>query len=274
MLNLVRGENIKRRMSTKLSIFATHPVQYHVPIWRKLAATPELQVQVYYFSDHSVRGGIDPGFGVPVAWDIPLLEGYKYSFISRWADLSRPHTIQIPEPRKIFEKGCLDWVLIQGYTRTFERQVVRFATTMGYKVLMRGEFTDVPRRRNRLKRHIRDLYLLWFYKHVDAFCYIGKEALRHLQRRGIPTTRMFYSPYSVDSQLLEAQVRKFRRKECRESLGLSEDTFVFLFSGKMIPRKMPLILVEAVRRMGNNKLKFRTPKWGLTAYILLILLHF
>jgi len=237
----------------KIGIFVTHPVQYHAPIWRKLAATPGLQVRVYYFSDLSIRGGVDPGFGVPVAWDVPLLEGYEHDFITRDAALTKPHTIRIPHPRQLLKQGDFDWVFIQGYTHGFERQVAGLAGSMKYKVLMRGEFTDVPRRSGRLKPLLRDLYLSWFYRHVDAFCYIGKEARLHLEQRGIPAERMFFSPYSVDDCLLEAQLKKFKRDECRSGLGLNKNHFTFLFSGKMIPRKMPLLLSQAVQRLSSTE---------------------
>jgi len=54
-------------------VFASPPIQYQASIWRRLAKHKDLGLLVHYFSDMSIRGGIDPGFGVPVAWDQPLL---------------------------------------------------------------------------------------------------------------------------------------------------------------------------------------------------------
>src|SRR5262249_3504467 len=45
----------------RLGIFVTHPIQYFAPLWRQLARSARLELSVYFFSDHSVRGGIDPG---------------------------------------------------------------------------------------------------------------------------------------------------------------------------------------------------------------------
>ena len=64
----------------KVGIFATHPVQYHVPLWRGLAMANELEVKVFYFSDQGVAGKIDPGFGQAVTWDVPLMDGYDHEF--------------------------------------------------------------------------------------------------------------------------------------------------------------------------------------------------
>jgi glycosyltransferase involved in cell wall biosynthesis len=113
----------------------------------------------------------------------------------------------------------------------------------------------VPRRggRSRLQRLARDLYLRWFYRHVDAFCYIGAEARQHLCRLGIPETRMFFAPYSVDTALFEAQRLAHSRSAARRALGIAEDQLVLLFSGKLIPRKAPLLFVEAVRRLRGSQ---------------------
>ena len=64
---------------------------------------------------------------------------------------------------------------------------------------------------------------------------------------------MVYSPYSVDDKLLESQICMFKRKECRSWLGFTENQFIFLFSGKMIPRKNPLLLAEAVQRLPSKE---------------------
>jgi len=238
----------RHAISCRLGIFVTHPIQYFAPLWRVLATTPGLDLIVHFFSDHSVRGEMDPGFGVSVAWDVPILQGYRYEFIGRNADLSKPARVELPDARERISAHHFDAVMIHGYTHGFERQVVRAARANGVKVVMRGEFSDVPRGRRRgvLSTLLRDAYLRWFYSRVDTFCYIGEEARRHLHRRGIPESRMFFAPYSVDTALFESQRRTFTRAASRASLHIGDDQFVLLFSGKLIPRKAPLLLIRAL----------------------------
>jgi len=231
----------------KLAVFTTHPIQYHVPLWRRLAAVPGLHVKVFYFSDQSVRGGVDPGFGVPVAWDVPLLDGYDHEFIDREADLSRPLSVRLRQRESLLARGRFDWVLLQGYTHGFEWQIRRLAPKVGCRILMRGEFTDLPRSRPWPKAVVREAFLRWFYRGVDRFCWIGRQARRHLEARGVCAERLFFSPYCVDDELLERQYGALDREECRAALGVGPADFVFLFSGKLIPRKRPLLLAEAVR---------------------------
>jgi glycosyltransferase involved in cell wall biosynthesis len=239
-------------MSTRLGIFVTHPIQYFAPLWRELAAAPNLSVRVHFCSDHSVRGAVDPGFNVPVAWDVPLLEGYDYTFLSRTADLSKPLSIALPHARATLRDGQFDWVMVLGYSNRFESQVVRAACRLDIPVLLRGEFTDSrPYETTWYRRLIRDHYLKWFYRHVTHFCYIGDNARRHLLRLGISDDRSFFSPYSVDSSFFDKRYQQLDRDACRRDLGIAPEQLVLLFSGKLIPRKAPLLLVEAIARLAS-----------------------
>lgn len=40
----------------KVAVCATHPIQYQVSLWRRLASEAGLAVQVFYGSDMSIRG--------------------------------------------------------------------------------------------------------------------------------------------------------------------------------------------------------------------------
>ncbi len=210
-------------------------------------------MRVHFFSDQSIRGAIDPGFNVPVAWDVPLLEGYDHTFVSRTADLSKHLSISIPDARTTLREGRFDWVMIHGYTCRFEIQLVRAARRLGIRVVLRGELTDDRSYQVKwYRRLLRESYLKWFYKQIDRFCYIGENARRHLLRMGVSEERMFFSPYSVDSHLFEEQHKRLDHEQCRHELGIAPEQFVVLFSGKFIPRKAPLLLLEAIARLADR----------------------
>lgn len=236
----------------RVAVFITHPIQYFSPLWRAIAAEPDVELVVHYFSDHSVRGGRDDGFGVEVAWDVPLLEGYDYRFIQRDADINRSD-IALPGASALLEEGRFDAVIVSGYAHLFSRQVLQAARRLGIRTVMRAEFSDTEPfgGRGRLKSVLREAYLKWIYRYVDAFCYIGEDARLHLLRRKISPARMFHSPYSVDTPLLESQRQAFPRARCRAELGIDDDQRVVLFSGKFIPRKAPLLLLEALGKVSG-----------------------
>lgn len=235
----------------KLGIFASHPIQYQVPLWRMLAE--HLEVKVFYYSDISCRGGLDPGFGIPVKWDIPLLEGYASTFIRPGSDLSNPAGMKIPHLKQIFRSEAFDWVLINGYTHGFERQLVRQARHFDVRVMIRGELTDSRPQPLYLKDYLRDQYLLRFYRRIAAFCYIGQEARMHLKRMKIPEEKLFFSPYCVDDRHFSMQADGLDKEACRRKLGISQDTTCLLFSGKLIPRKNPEILTRAAEVLSERR---------------------
>lgn len=235
----------------RLGIFATHPIQYFAPLWRLMAKDDALDPCVYFFSDHSIRGGLDPEFGVRVAWDLPLVEGYRHRFISRDADLSRPSTVSLPGAESFLRTEGLDVALIHGYMHRFEKQVIRASRKAGLGTCIRGEFTDASPSGGRsvLRSLVRDTFLRRFYREIDAFCSIGLNARSHLRRLRVPDERIFDSPYSVDTELVDRQMLEFPRDRARRDLGIPTDAIAVLFTGKLIARKAPLLLVEAVRRL-------------------------
>jgi len=63
----------------------SHPIQYFAPLYRQLAAETDIELTVLYCSKNGVAAQLDEGFGVKVAWDIPLLQGYAYRFLKNYA---------------------------------------------------------------------------------------------------------------------------------------------------------------------------------------------
>ena len=60
---------------------AAHPVQYQAPLFRRLAAREDVELQVAYCSLRGAEAGHDPEFGTTVQWDVPLLEGYSWTHV-------------------------------------------------------------------------------------------------------------------------------------------------------------------------------------------------
>ena len=237
----------------KVGVFATHPVQYHVPLWRGLAAAADLDAKVFYFSDQGVTAKIDPGFGQVVTWDVPLLDGYEHEFL-RKDPIQEVTRSPIPDLAEFLTRERFDVVLLNGYMHRFARQLVSMKRRFGYHIALRGEFTDVSETpRPWWKQTLRDSYLKWFYGKIDRFCPIGSEAIDHLKKRGIPESRMTLTRYAVDDSLIERQKAAFPRAAARQALGLSAETILFLFSGKLISRKQPLLLAEAAAALAKNQ---------------------
>lgn len=69
--------------SMKVAIVTSHPVQYQAPLYRALARRG-IAVTVMFGARWGVQAMREPGFGVELQWDQPLLDGYDYSFLRNW----------------------------------------------------------------------------------------------------------------------------------------------------------------------------------------------
>ena len=240
----------------KIAIFATHPIQYQVPLWRLLAAHPEFEVQVCYGTDMSVRGYKDREFGVAVAWDTLLTEGYAHRFLStdpaiqqigRWIPSARGAGAFLDEFKP-------DVALLTAYYPAFHAGAFLAAYRRNIPLVMRHEASDVALARSGWRASVRDQVLRQLYKRVSRFAAIGTEARKHLVRLGVSPERIGSSPYCVDSDFVAGQVALWapRRNELRKAMGIGEGDLALVFSGKLIPKKNPLLIAAALRHLIAN----------------------
>src|SRR5690348_11601611 len=75
---------VARRMNRiRLAIIATHPIQYYAPLFQLLSGRGRVECHVFYGWSGGAFGAVqDPGFGRSIEWDIPLLQGYPFTFVA------------------------------------------------------------------------------------------------------------------------------------------------------------------------------------------------
>ncbi len=72
-----RGARVAER-PVRLLMVASHPVQYASPQFRSYAEDPRLDLTVAYCSLAGAEAMHDPDFDETFAWDVPLLDGYRW----------------------------------------------------------------------------------------------------------------------------------------------------------------------------------------------------
>jgi len=70
-------------MKYKLAVLVSHPIQYYVPFYKRLAHYPDIELTVYYGLDFCITDKLKTDFGKAVKWNIPLLEGYNHKFLKK-----------------------------------------------------------------------------------------------------------------------------------------------------------------------------------------------
>lgn len=230
----------------------SHPIPYFAPLYRELASRPAIDLTVYFYSDASARAFADAEFGRTITWDAALLDGYRAKFLpsASRTDLSA-RLLKQPNWDIVREiaSGRFDVLWVHGYAHSTTWLAVAAARARGMRVLIRDEQTLLhgrPAHRRAMKAGaLRALY------GQSSALYIGEQNRRYFAHYGMPPERMFAARYCVDNDRLRdvAAALRPRRGELRVELGVDDDAPVVLFSGKLIEKKQPLMLIEAFARV-------------------------
>jgi len=237
-----------------LSVLTTHPIQYQVPIWRALAARGRVPFEVLFLSDHGLTRSYDPGFGQSLAWDIDLTDGYPHRFIDCmrgprqdsfwWLRLGTTltHRLRASGTRILWTQG---WQVAAYW------QAVWQARTLGLETWLRAE-TNLRSTGAGWSRLAKDPLLAALLQRIDRFLAIGEANRRFYLARGISPARIADAPYCVDNARFHAQAERLRpeRDRLRAEWGIARDAFCLLFVGKLIGKKRPLDLIDAIRSLG------------------------
>lgn len=236
-----------------LAVIETHPVQYHAPVYRTLQEQFGIHVTAIYSSDFSVAGYRDVEFDTTFRWDTDLLSGCESVFLSRVAEggARTAEEVSTDGLKAALRRVNPAAVLLLGYSPRFHLRAFHTARRLKCPLLFRGETTDYARKRSALKRFVRDEFLRWFYARFAALLYVGRRSLEHFRRLGVPESRLFFSPYCVDTRAfqLERDQLLALRQRTRHELEISDGRRVLLFSGKLVVRKRPDLILQAVKGM-------------------------
>lgn len=239
-----------------MAVVNTHPIQYFAPLYAVLNQDPSLEVTALYASDISLRGGIDPGFGHAVKWDVDLLEGYRSVFLGTNATSRTPGgfwSLVCPEVWTEIRSGRYDAVWLHGYSYAVDVLAFLAAKSRGLPVFFRSE-THLGLHRSRWKRRVRDGVLSVVARFVDGFLAIGTANRDYYRALGVPDRKIFDVPYAVDNDrfMSASRLTTEEREAVRQGFGLPPGRPVVLFASKLTPRKHPDDVVRAVARLRDD----------------------
>ena len=231
----------------KIAIVSTHPIQYHVPWFQKLASEKQLDLKVYYaLIPNEQQQGV--GFDVPFSWDIPLLEGYKWEAMPnkrRSPSLTGFFSSSAPAIHSLLEKERPDVVIITGWQSLPLLEALWASVRLGIPRIVRGESNALRKRPWRARLLHRALL-----SRFDAFLAIGNANRDFYLQYGIAPERIFTAGYFVDNRRFEDQHRQVmdERIGIRAGWNIPEQHTCYLFAGKLEPKKRIIDLLEALDR--------------------------
>lgn len=242
----------------RIAFLVTHPIQYQAPLLRRINGEPDMDLTAFFATDFSARPFAAEEFGRTIEWDVPLLEGYTHEVlpsaggrnerdVNSWRPLNYGLAARL-------SAGRFDALWVHGYARPFHWSAMASAKRRGIKVLVRDEATHVSASRGPLKRFAKRGFFRGLERLVDAFLAIGTLNRQYYLDHGVASARIFDVPYAVDNERFEADATRAGdgREQLRAALGLEVGRPVLLFAAKLIERKQPGLLLEALSRVATD----------------------
>jgi len=251
--NLQRhGPRLIRRRPPRLLIAGSHPVQYHTPLFQRLAADPALEVDVLYLTIPSAETqGL--GFGKAFTWDVPLLVGYRWhrALSTRGRGIIHGYAgVRLARPWRELGFGPEgekpDVLLLTGWHFLGLVQVHLAAWRQGIPVLLRMDSNGL-----RPRSLVLDLIYRLLFRGVAIGLPVGRANARWYEANGIAGDRLIPSPHYVDNAAFAAASEAMTplREELRRRWAIPPEAFCFIFAGKLQAKKHPLVLFKALEHL-------------------------
>jgi len=267
----------------KLAIVLTHPIQYYAPIFELLNGEGKLDLKVFYTFSQREKDFSDKDFGTNVQWDIPLLEGYTYTFVKNTASkpgLERYYGIQCPSLITEIEMWGATHVLFFGWNYHAHFKAMRHFKGK-IPVLFRGDSTlldydiksfktlvssiktspltsQLSNIKSYTKYIIRKWVLSHIYHYVDKAFYVGTNNKAYFKAYGLQEQQLIFAPHAIDNQrFFDDEQKQYEQKATawRKQLGINETDTVLLYAGKFEPRKNLLSFINTFKALNNTGLK-------------------
>ncbi len=250
----------------KLAIITTHPIQYNAPLFKLISERNKIGLKVFYTWEQSKEKVFDKKFGKEIKWDIPLLEGYDYTFVKNTAKTpGSGHFLGVINPT--LTREIKDWqadaILVYGWNHHSHFKTIHYFKGK-IPIYFRGDSTlldEIPG----LKTTIRRVWLKFVYRFIDYALYVGTNNKQYFIKHGIKERQLVYTPHAIDNERFFDKDNQYTRKAkvWRQDLGYAEKDIVILFVGKFEQKKTPLLLIEFAKKLpgyqflfvGNGKLE-------------------
>jgi glycosyltransferase involved in cell wall biosynthesis len=238
---------------TRIAVLNSHPIQYFAPLYTYLNAAPDFEVTALYLSDVSLRGERDTGFDREVKWDLDLLAGYRSVFLGNAAHTRIPAgfwSLVAPQVWNEIRSSRYDVIWIHGHNYAANLIALMAAKTRGLPVMMRGE-THLGLPCHGIKSRLRPTLMGTLYRSCDRLLAIGSANAEFYRAMGVPDSKIFLVPYSVDNERFAqtARLTREQRSDVRRRYNVPTEQPAVLYAAKFTRRKRPGDLLEAVRRL-------------------------
>lgn len=227
----------------KIIYLHTHPINYFCDQYRYLSKRYNLEV--WFCSDYGLNHHYDKEFDSIRVINDDILKGLKTKFLknifTRWNPKSRRKPFLnynlFSELIKI-KKNTI--IVCHGWSNLTNIFVLFFSFFYPFKVALRAESPlSHERKYSKFKLLIRKIFFKILFQRIDYFFFIGTQNKNFYRFYGVSSEKLYFMPYSVEKFNLNINTNfSFQNR--------------IIFSGKLIDKKNPKILIQALSRIKNK----------------------
>jgi glycosyltransferase involved in cell wall biosynthesis len=245
------------RDKTRAAVIVSHPIQYVVPLYQRLAQRDDLTIKVFFTWHDGAQAVEDRGFGRPIAWDIPLTQGYEFELIPNVSSDPGTHRfLGLRNPTLVDRVMAWrpDVVHLTGWAWLSHLQALRAFYRRGVPTLFRGDSHLLDRTPSVLYGWFKRTLLRQVYSWPAGFLVVGSANRAYYEFFGVEPERLYPCPHSIDvARFAEpAEALEEEAAQWRAQLGIPHGTIVLLYAGKFERKKRPVELMRAVQRLRHS----------------------
>ena len=250
-------------MKKNLFFINTHPIQYFAPLYKFIESKNYFNQKIFFLSDHGVSGEFDKEFNSSFKWDIPILDGYKFEFLKNNSFNPGVYKgffgiVNYSIFKKIYSIKKKSIIVIHGWSPISCFFSIIISKLFGHITCLRAETPLSHELHNsKLKIFFRKIILKFFlFRFIDFFLFIGNQNKKFYEFYGVDRKKLIFTPYSVDNNRFSKLYKsnKHNKNNIKIDLGFDINQKILLFSGKLIEKKNPIDLLNAVIKLNNNNL--------------------
>lgn len=218
-------------MTKNIVIIAKKPIQHFTPFYKYITEQRDFNLNLIYLSKEGVDEYFDKDLNQNVRWNMNLLDGYKYSFLTSKFQLLR--ALNTSQPDKI---------IFYGYSG------IEFYLTAFYSKLKNVELamvsdSEMARNYSSIKLFFKKIVISLKLKLFSSFLTVGDRNEEYLEYFGAKKNQLFRSPFTIDEN---KYLSLNKDKSSEYSKEFSDDKFDLLIVGKFIERKNFLFTLKAL----------------------------
>jgi len=232
-------------------------IQYQDPLFRRIAAEPDIDLTVFYCSRRGAVPFRDADMGTEVDWDLEMLQGYRYEFmrnVSPAGEDSGFFRFVNPGIAPALARGGFDAVIFMiGWGSVTAIAGMLACRAAGVPFFLFGD-SSFPPPETSMRAKLRATALRALFALAAGFMVSGAANAEYYRHYGAGERRFFLLPFAVDNERFAAAARfePGEREALRRRYGIAQEAVAIAFSGKLVERKDPRTLLDAFARMQHR----------------------